>query len=362
MTRTAYTLIFIGLALLLIVLVVPFIIYPATKSPSTPATIQNPAIFKSGDNGITWSPSVQSSDILANVPSTIISFVFDPVNPKTIYLGSKGAGLWVTKNSGAAWSRLIDAAETLLPTADIYDLSVSPQDPDIIYVAAFQNNKGRIMRSIDGGISFQQVYAVPIERFGVFGVSADPNQANVVVMVTGQGGFFTSRDGGVTWRIQKWFPDGLVKLMRVPRSSSEFYVITSDGELFHTVDSGESWIQRAGYRGFKGASDIHDILIDPIRPAVLYSASDFGILRSEDRGAVWRPVRLIVPPDALSVSAIAVDPANGARVLAAIKNQIYRSDDFGDHWQVIGVPTSRKIIMMRFDPADSRNVFVVVGK
>lgn len=362
MTRNGYILIFLGLVLLVVVLVVPFFVVGPSSRPARERAAPA-SIFKSIDSGISWAPSVKSSEVNLALPSNILSFVFDPVNPAVIYLGAKGGGLWISKNSGESWARVLDANEVLKPLSEVYDIAVSPVNPQVLYLAVFQDNRGRVMRSIDGGISFQQVYAVPIDRFGVFAVAADSARANQVYMVTGQGGFFVSSDGGITWRVQKWFPDGLVRLLKNPSGNGQFFALTSRGEFYRTDDAGESWFRLTpGYSAYPGAAKIHDLVLDPSNPAVLYSVSEYGLLRSEDAGSVWRPVRVIIPPESLPMNAVGVDPKNSARIFVGIRNQLYRSDDFGDHWQIIGVPTDLKVLKIRFSPADSRVVFAVVGR
>lgn len=319
-------------------------------------------IFKSADGGETWMLAVRSSEVLAPLPQQVLSFAFHPRDTETIYLGTKGGGLWVTKNGGESWSPMVDAKEALQPSSEVYAISISESQPEVIYLAVYQENKGRVMRSVDGGITFDEMYAVPINRFGVFGVSAHPGNPNHVVIATGQGGFLESKDGGVTWRIQKWFPDGLVKLIDNPGNSEELFLMTRGGEVYRSQNRGLSWTRlTAGFASFHGAEDIADIEVDPSQSSTVYTASRFGLLRSTNSGNVWQPVSIIIPPEALPIRAVATDPKDSRRLYAGVGSQLYVSEDYGERWRVLDLPTKLPIRMIRIDPENPRTIYVVTG-
>lgn len=352
--------ILIGIVVVIfLIFLIPFFIGFRGAGDDLPA---DAGIFKSTDGGETWALAVRSSDILAPLPAQILSFAFHPRDSRTIYLGTKGGGLWVTKNGGESWAPMIDAKETLAQGSEVYAISISESRPEVVYLAVFQENKGRVMRSVDGGITFDEMYAVPINRFGVFGVSVHPANPNHVVIATGQGGFLESKDGGVTWRIQKWFPDGLVQLIDSPGNSEELFTMTRDGEVYHTENRGISWARlSAGFANFDGADQIADIQIDPRESSTVYTASRFGLLRSTDSGNSWNPVKIIIPPEALPIRAVGVDPKDSRRLYAGVGSQIYLSLDYGERWRVLDLPTEQHIRMIRIDPENPRTVYVVAG-
>lgn len=343
--------------LILLIVMVPF--YLANRGGGS-EKIPKAGVFRSNDGGETWTLAARTSEIGVFLPSNILSFVFDPANPDIIYLGTKGSGLWVSKNNGESWARVLDAKGTLAANAEIYDISVSPQDPRIIYLAVFQNSQGHVMKSTDGGITFDDVYFIPVGRFGVFGVAVDPRNANRVSIVTGQGGFLVTQDGGGYWKIEKWFPDGLVKLLPSPGSSDRFYVLTAHGEMYRTDDRGISWLRLTpGYAGYSGAKEITDVKFDPSDVNTLYAASKFGLLRSKDSGVTWQPVSLIIPPAALPVRAVAVNPNYPNELYVGAVSELYKSIDGGERWKVLELPSAAVMRMIHARPQDERIIYIV---
>src|SRR3990167_2671485 len=54
-------------------------------------------------------------------------------------------------------------------------------------------------------------------------------------------GVYKSVDGGKSWRVQKWFPDGIIKLIGNPADGANYFALTSHGEMFRAYDRGVSW-------------------------------------------------------------------------------------------------------------------------
>ena len=102
--------------------------------------------------------------------------------------------------------------------------------------------------------------------------------------------------------------------------------------------------------------------MDSSRPNILYTASAFGLLRSEDSGGVWKQVDLIIPPEGALVRAVAVGRESSNTILAGVGSAIYKSDDFGEHWQVIQLPVAGNITMLRISAEEPSTVYAVVGK
>ncbi|MBI2054917.1 MAG: hypothetical protein HYT39_02340 [Candidatus Sungbacteria bacterium] len=358
--KAVTVIIILVIIVILAVAIGPFLI---SSSPTSRSSGSGTGVFKSADGGATWQLSTRSSEVGILLPASILSFVFDPGNPKVIYLGTKGGGLWVSKNGGDSWARLIDAKGVLQAFAEIYDISISAKNPKVMYLAIYQDNRGRVVKSTDGGITFEEIYFVPIERFGVFGAAVSSKDPNRVSIATGQGGFLESLNGGKSWRVKKWFPDGLMRLISNPANSSEFYVVTRGGEMYRTNNSGESWTRLTeGYREFRGSTNILDVALDTLNPSIIYAASKFGLLGSRNSGNIWRAVPIIIPPEALPVRAVAVDPKNSNRIYISAASQVYASEDFGEHWQILHSPASSQVNMLRVSPKDAKTLYAVVGK
>lgn len=357
--KIPYVLIGFGILLLIFLLMLPFFIGSIASQRRTSS--DRIGILESTDGGTTWQARSRSSEVSVSVPSSILSFAFDPGNSSIMYLGTKGGGLWISKNGGETWAAVKDAKGTLFANADIYSIAIASLDTKVIYLAVYQDSRGRVLRSTDGGITFDEVYFVPIDRFGVFGVATDPNNARHIYTITGQGGFFESTNGGISWRVRKWFPDGLIRLVENYSNPLEFYVTTPHGEMYRTSDGGGSFVRLTeGYRLFPNANEITDVMLDPTNPSVIYTASKFGLLRSPNAGVLWGALPIIIPPEALPIRTIAINPVNSDEIYVGVSSQIYKTEDGGEHWQILDLPTSAAISMIRINPQNPNIIYVIL--
>ena len=70
---------------------------------------------------------------------------------------------------------------------------------------------------------------------GVFDLYIDPQDADHVVIATGQGGVLETRNGGRTWRVRRWFSEALTQILVNPVFFGEMFVTTSGENLFKTL-------------------------------------------------------------------------------------------------------------------------------
>ncbi len=110
---------------------------------------------------------------------------------------------------------------------------------------------------------------------------------------------------------------------------------------------------------------------DPLDNDIIYAgAAAGGVFKSIDGGFTWNPVSDAVP--SLSVGDLAMDPNNSDRLLLGTGEAnasgdsyegtgIYRTTDGGATWAFSGLPNSRHIGRIVFDPSNSQRVFVAAA-
>ncbi|MBI2055312.1 MAG: hypothetical protein HYT42_00235 [Candidatus Sungbacteria bacterium] len=200
---------------------------------------------------------------------------------------------------------------------------------------------------------------MPVERFGIFDVYYD-RATHAARIVTGQGGLLETADQGRTWRVVRWFSEGLVKLLVNPIDTSIQLVVTPAGSVFRTEDRGLSWADLTPVlRDFPAATVDQKWLFGA--SGKLYLGSGYGLLRSPDSGTTFSPLELIIPPEALPILAIAADPQNSANLVVSAGSQIYRSKDDGATWSILTTPTAKNIIQLLFDPRNSETIYAVAN-
>src|SRR5262249_41365944 len=118
----------------------------ATTSPDFPAaaafqsTFQAHTLMKTVTPNGTWSPS--EDGLPANVG--ILAITVDPTNPRTLFAGTNGAGLFRSDDAGASWA----PANSGLILRTVKTIAVDPADHNTIYAGGV----GPVQKSTDGAV------------------------------------------------------------------------------------------------------------------------------------------------------------------------------------------------------------------
>lgn len=380
---TSKTFLIILIVFLALVILFPFVLYVAGVGNFQFGAVggerrSGAAFLRSADEGKSWSEIRVEENGFS--PREILNIAFHPQNPAILYLGAKAGGLWKSDNRGQSWMRINDTSGTLRRDADVYKIALASSSPDILYLAVFQDKRGRVLKSDNGGTSFREMLFVTADNFGVFDIYVHPANADHVIAVTGQGGVLESTNGGETWSIKRWFSEALRHILVNPNFPNEFFVLTSSGKLWKTFDGGENWAdlnkalrkaalensERMRYQNpfftFQGdrGNIIEHLFPDPNVFSTLYLASSLGLLRSINGGFSWEYMKTLIPPEALPVSAIAAHPFRPMVLFAAASNQIHRSDDGGEKWSVSIIDAHARITELIIDPKDPMVMFAVI--
>ena len=159
-----------------------------------------------------------------------------------------------------------------------------------------------------------------------------------------------------TWR-QVGPPGGtVISLEADPHDISKLYLGTSDGHVFSSTDEGGHWqlLSRIG----NGQDDVvTHILVDPRDSNRLYASTwalysgGGGVYRSNDAGRTWQVIGLAHE----TVRAIAQSPTKQNIFVAGSLTGVYRSVDDGNTWERI-TPAKhddlRNFDSVAFDPRD----------
>lgn len=139
-----------------------------------------------------------------------------------------------------------------------------------------------------------------------------------------------SDDGGRTWARQFQGADLDAPLLSVLFLDDRTgFAVGAYGQFLATTDGGQTWSQR---RIIDQDRHFNRITVGPA--GTLYIAGEQGtLLRSADRGASWQ--RIASPYDGSFYGILPLTPQ--ALLAYGLRGRIYRSDDNGDHWQLVPV-------------------------
>jgi photosystem II stability/assembly factor-like uncharacterized protein len=246
----------------------------------------------------------------------------------------------------------------------IESIDASVKNPKLLYVGAAG---GGVWKSIDGGVTYKPVFEKYTQSIGA--VTIDQSRPETVWVGTGEGdtrnsvsigsGLYRTDDGGDDWQLVG-LPDSerIARVVIDPADSNTVYAAvvgrlwsdSAERGLYKTSDRGKTWQKVLYVNPSTGCSDV---AVDPKSPKVLYAAMwdfrrqpDFfrsggpgsGLYKSSDGGAHWKRLAKGLPDGELGRIAIAVAPSKGETVYATVeskKTALYRSDDSGETWRMM---------------------------
>lgn len=252
-----------------------------------------------------------------------------------------------------------------LMSGRINDLELHPNNPRIIYAGAAG---GGVWKSNDGGSTFNPIFEDYCQSIGA--ITLDPSDPdNTVYVGTGEtwtrnsvtigDGLYRSKDGGITWKklgFEK--SERIANIIVNPENPNEIYVgvlgaLWSDSDqrgVFKSLDGGSTW-NKILYDG--PATGCADLAMDPSNPNILYASMwEFrrtgwsfnsggpksALYKSTDGGASWNKIHNGFPEGKLGRLAIALAPSDSNILYTVIeaenpdKKGLYRSDDAGQTW------------------------------
>jgi photosystem II stability/assembly factor-like uncharacterized protein len=341
------------------ILILPIFFTTALAAfPFSCSSIRSKGVFKSVDRGENWEQKVTISKSASLSSTGVLNIALDPKNSQIVYLGSRGEGIYKSMDGGNIWYHLDDSSGALSNRSNVYDIAIDPKNTNNIYVGTYQDKLGRLFRSNDAGKTWEEVYRVSREQYAIFAVEVDSYDSSVVYMGTAEGGLLKSTDYGKNWKIIKWFDDVITDIKVNPYDTRTVYVSTYDSGVFKTTDKGDSWQKIESLKNFNEAGEMQVLVMDKNNPNVLYTGSKTGLLKSSNGGQDWQRVNIVIPANAVQISAIALDPLTSTYLYYSAGNVIYRTNDNGQTWSVHPVVSDSVIKTITIDGSNPNVLYL----
>lgn len=269
----------------------------------------------------------------------------DAVNsdPRIIYIGTAGGGLWKTENAGTTFEPVFDKY-----TQSIGAVRIDQVYPDTVWVGTGEHCTRNstsvgtgVYKTMDGGENWQLVGLEDSERISEILIHPkDPNTVYVAALghlwdSNEQRGVYKTSDGGKNWQ-------------RV------LYVDKNTGCTSLAMDPQEPDILYAGMWQFRRY------------PYKFNSGGPgSGLYKSTDGGKSWRKITAGLPDSVLGRITIAVAKSRPSVVYAVVeakKTALFRSDDLGETWKEMNssfTVTARPFYFghLVVDPKDHNRVY-----
>ena len=237
----------------------------------------------------------------------VASIAVDPSDLNHWLIGTGNGGVWESRDGGVSWVPLTDGMPTLAIGAVAFALS----NPNVIYAATGEATQSGftkagmgVLKSTDGGRSWNLLAASSFARASVRRVRVHPTNLDVVEAITSRGGFgrdsqeaapspppfgvLKSIDGGGTWT--RTLAGQATALEIDPTNFNNQYAAIGDvrtgvfndspgsalNGLYRSVDGGQTWVAIAGPWGASTASHAAtgriELAIAPSNMNVLYAS------------------------------------------------------------------------------------------
>ena len=230
---------------------VPSDVWAVVQDPRDPSIIYagtRPAgVFRSTDDGQSWeelrAPGVAKFSDINMGPTRVTQLLFDPFVDDRLWATIEIGGIYRSDDRGSNWRQLTDG----LVSADIHGIAVTrtksgarrilattnrglhisdddgehwrfsaldspwqytrsvvtrPDNPSIVFLTNGNGppgNDGRLLRSMDGGDSWEPLSLPGVLNSTVWCVATDASNPLLIFVCTNLGQLFRSTDGGDTW-------------------------------------------------------------------------------------------------------------------------------------------------------------------
>ncbi|MGE3600988.1 MAG: hypothetical protein AB7N70_36200 [Dehalococcoidia bacterium] len=322
-------------------------------------TVSERDFYRSSDNGATWQASPHA------FRETLYAMAADPGNGDVVYVVEGSRGMWRSSDQGQTFnfvgpvgtclviklvisgdgSRLLvacgldgrilsssdggsswqDRTPILQPGQTVTyfpALAIHPVNRDILFAGRFG---GGIYKSVDGGLSWSQVFAGPGSPLD-FGIYIDPNNGNRVLLAAD--GLLQSLDGGATWLAVNTAAGPVAAFD--PSDPDKLYVGSIASAVFRTTDGGIQWDLRNWNDGVT-CGWISQLLVNPRNSQQILGAGDESVCRSDDGGATWSNSATGILHS--RIEALRTAPSGPRRVLVGLSpGQAYVSSGTAGPW------------------------------
>ena len=167
------------------------------------------------------------------------TFIIDPNNPNTYFVGAPSGGIWKSTDAGNNWTPLSDD----IPQIGVSGIAIDPNNSNIIYIATADDDARDtysvgVLKSTNGGNSWQ---TTGLNFSATNSTSSEiyihPSNSNIIWVSTNSG-FYKSIDAGTNWT--KIINNNILDFKLKPGNPNIIYAV-SKSKFYKSTDAGDTF-------------------------------------------------------------------------------------------------------------------------
>lgn len=299
---------------------------------------------------------------------TVNTFTFDQAEPDILYIGS-ASGIHKSEDGAATWKHLLAGMR-------IGSIQIDPGRSDIVYATGISSTNGRIIKSIDSGNTWTDIFTEPTKNNAVLSLAISKANSKILLAGLNSGEIIRSVDEGITWQLVKDMASPILKLRYTGNTTA--YALTQNA-IYVTNDQGSNWSAinvsteppvttniPGGYTytvtpRTQANRIMYDMAFDPRLSGVIFLATEQGLLRTIDGGSTWSIMSLPVMNETLKVSSVAINPTNSNNIYIAIGSTIFKTTNGGVTWETRKLPTEQGVRHIVINPDEPNIIYLGMG-
>lgn len=266
--------------------------------------------------------------LIGTTPESLGPVLLDPAHPNTFFVGNVK-----TTDGGLSWSH-----GTVPLRGTPAGLVMDPGDPNILYAALYNTGLGNnifddgVYKTTDAGDTWLPVNTGLVTGVNYHSIVIDRTNTSVLYTSVVGGGVFKTTNAGGSWSTANAGLSSALAFGLVidPSNANTLYVATGAG-VYKSTNGAATWQPTTS--GFLSGDYAVPLAIAPSDPSTLYVAAlvngDVVVARTTDAGVNWAPLRDGIPPTAVGLSSLVVDPTD-AQVA-------YAGEVFGDVYTFVAL-------------------------
>ena len=223
---------------------------------------------------------------------------------------------------------------------DVRVVTIDPKDKNRLYISTMD---GQIHTSADGAKTWSLLANLDQPRLVLDQLFVDSKDSNVIYASGHRGkfagGFFKSKDRGVTWKEAKELRAEAIHAMAQAKDNPDLLFVGTTGGVWQSKNSGDDWEK---IESTTMPINVNSMAIDPRRSSTIYAGTWWRPYKSTDGGKNWRLIKNGMIDDS-DVFAVTIDFRNAEHIVASACSGIYESFNGGDNWKKIqGIPSQSR--------------------